>query len=159
VQELAARLAVPEEELLQAFECGAALANPPSLDGPTPAGVGTAAAAGRADQPTLGDAVGGHDPALRAFLLYGDLRTAVERLGSRERQVVEMRFLHDLSQREVAEALGVSQMHVSRLQKRALERLHTWLEGTLPLACTRALAERAATSRRSAMARARHLEP
>ena len=42
-----------------------------------------------------------------------------------ERQVLELRFMHDLTQREIGEQIGYSQMHVSRLLRRALNRLET----------------------------------
>jgi RNA polymerase sigma-B factor len=42
-----------------------------------------------------------------------------------ERTVLELRFLHDLTQREIGERIGYSQMHVSRLLRRALKRLET----------------------------------
>ena len=42
-----------------------------------------------------------------------------------ERQVLELRFMHDLTQREIGERIGYSQMHVSRLLRRALNRLET----------------------------------
>ena len=37
--------------------------------------------------------------------------------------MLELRFMHDLTQREIGERIGYSQMHVSRLLKRALDRL------------------------------------
>ena len=40
-----------------------------------------------------------------------------------ERRVLELRFMHDLTQREIGERIGYSQMHVSRLLRRALTRL------------------------------------
>jgi RNA polymerase sigma-B factor len=45
------------------------------------------------------------------------------RLNSREREIVELRFFHDLTQSEVAQRMGLSQMHVSRLLRNALDRL------------------------------------
>ena len=42
-----------------------------------------------------------------------------------ERQVLELRFMHDLTQREIGDRIGYSQMHVSRLLRRALTRLET----------------------------------
>ena len=42
-----------------------------------------------------------------------------------ERKVLELRFMHDLNQREIGERIGYSQMHVSRLLRRALHRLET----------------------------------
>jgi RNA polymerase sigma-B factor len=45
-----------------------------------------------------------------------------------ERRVVELRFMHDLTQREIGERIGYSQMHVSRLLRRALSRLENAAE-------------------------------
>ena len=45
-----------------------------------------------------------------------------------ERSVLELRFSHDMNQREIGERLGYSQMHVSRLLRRALGRLETAVE-------------------------------
>ena len=45
-----------------------------------------------------------------------------------ERRVVELRFMHDLTQREIGERIGYSQMHVSRLLRRALGRLESAAE-------------------------------
>jgi RNA polymerase sigma-B factor len=42
-----------------------------------------------------------------------------------ERQVLELRFMGDLTQREIGDRIGYSQMHVSRLLRRALGRLDT----------------------------------
>jgi RNA polymerase sigma-B factor len=44
---------------------------------------------------------------------------------ARDRLVLKLRFEDDLTQAEIAERIGVSQMHVSRLIRRALERLRT----------------------------------
>ena len=52
----------------------------------------------------------------------------LERLPDRERTILELRFYDQLNQSDIAERVGVSQMHVSRLIKRALERLTTFVE-------------------------------
>jgi RNA polymerase sigma-B factor len=49
--------------------------------------------------------------------------TGMEALGEREQQIVALRFLYGLTQREIAERIGISQMHVSRLLRRSLERM------------------------------------
>jgi RNA polymerase sigma-B factor len=51
---------------------------------------------------------------------------------SDERQVLVLRFLHELTQEQVATALGVSQMQVSRVQARALARLRHRLARSWP---------------------------
>jgi RNA polymerase sigma-B factor len=56
------------------------------------------------------------------------LGSLLPRLGAREREVVELRFLHEWTQVQIADRIGCSQMHVSRLLGRALERLREWVE-------------------------------
>ena len=52
-------------------------------------------------------------------------RSTWQALPEVERSVLELRFMHDLNQREIGERIGYSQMHVSRLLRRALTRLET----------------------------------
>ena len=52
----------------------------------------------------------------------------LQALPARDRIVLHLRFVEDLTQAEIAERVGVSQMHVSRLIRRALERLRTVAE-------------------------------
>ena len=47
----------------------------------------------------------------------------MRKLDPRERLIIHLRFFRDLSQTEVAQRMHISQMHVSRLQHRALRRL------------------------------------
>ena len=56
------------------------------------------------------------------------LRDAVRRLPARERLVVGLRYDRDLTQSEVAAAIGCSQMHVSRIERAALAKLREWVE-------------------------------
>lgn len=53
------------------------------------------------------------------------VRSLLLTLPDRERRIIELRFFHDMSQSEIAEQVGLSQMHVSRLLRRALNRLET----------------------------------
>jgi RNA polymerase sporulation-specific sigma factor len=55
------------------------------------------------------------------------LREAVSALPERERQVIALRFFHDMTQAAAARILGVSQVQVSRLERRAVERLQELL--------------------------------
>lgn len=55
------------------------------------------------------------------------LRQAIERLPQRERTVIELRYYHDLTQERSARVLGVSQVQVSRIEKKALEILRQLL--------------------------------
>lgn len=52
----------------------------------------------------------------------------IERLPEREREIVRLRFYERRSQTEIAEAVGISQMHVSRLLRRSFEQMRDWLE-------------------------------
>jgi RNA polymerase sigma-B factor len=72
---------------------------------------------------TLNDSIGVDDLSLQKINQYDDLKAAVECLENREKMIIYLRFFHDLSQTEVAQRLNISQMHVSRLQHKALKRL------------------------------------
>jgi RNA polymerase sigma-B factor len=65
------------------------------------------------------------DPALDESIV---VRTALERLPARDQELVEMRFVGDLTQAEIAESLGLSAMQVSRLLRRTLEKLRKQLD-------------------------------
>ena len=69
------------------------------------------------------DIIGHLDTALHDIDAYADLRRALDFLELRERQVIHLRFFDELSQAKIARKLNISQMHVSRLQQRALLRL------------------------------------
>jgi RNA polymerase sigma-B factor len=51
------------------------------------------------------------------------IQQIAEGLSDREREILRLRFVEDLVQREIAERVGVSQMHVSRILRDTLERL------------------------------------
>ncbi len=59
---------------------------------------------------------------------YVALRQAIERLPERERQTVFLRFYHGMTQERASRVLGVSQVQVSRLERRAVKRLREYLE-------------------------------
>ena len=70
------------------------------------------------------------DPALLALLevqahdtRLDQLRHHHATLPAREREIVLLRYFKELTQREIAQRVGISQMHVSRLLRRSLERL------------------------------------
>jgi RNA polymerase sigma-B factor len=56
------------------------------------------------------------------------LATGIQRLPSRERAILHLRFFEGLTQSEIAERMGISQMHVSRLIRNSLDRIRTELE-------------------------------
>ncbi len=82
-----------------------------------------------AGQQTLAEFLGETDSGLEDIETRGDLTRAMERLDPRERAIIYYRFFRDMPQTEVAKKLNISQMHVSRLQKKALKRLKEILSG------------------------------
>ena len=55
------------------------------------------------------------------------LRQAVEKLPERERLVIQLRYYHSLTQQRVAKVMNVSQVQVSRIEKKALEKIREFL--------------------------------
>jgi len=55
-----------------------------------------------------------------------EVEALLSRLSDRERDIVQLRFFRDLTQREIGEKLGLSQMHVSRLLARSLDQMREW---------------------------------
>lgn len=124
VAEVAARLNVEPDEVLEAMEMAPAM-TPISLES-TPGGGADAEDGGRA----LGESLGGEDPDLDRVELRDLLERAMQHLTPRERAIMAMRFYDEMSQSEIAKRLGISQMHVSRLQRAALEQLRQYLPET-----------------------------
>ncbi len=123
VPEVAERLNVEPEEVLEAMEMAPAM-TPVSLES-TP-GSGPDDDGGR----QLSDALGGEDPSLDRVELRDLIERAMQHLTPRERAIMAMRFYDEMSQSEIAKRLGISQMHVSRLQRAALEQLRQYLPET-----------------------------
>ena len=76
---------------------------------------------------TLEHTLGDYEQEMR-MVEYADLREALRRLPERERQVIALRFYHGLTQQRAAELLHISQVQVSRLERRAVERMRVWLD-------------------------------
>ena len=76
----------------------------------------------------LEDYVGREDAAFDEFGLRSRLEDAIGRLSPRERKIIILRFFKGWSQTDVARELQISQMHVSRLQHKALARLREMVE-------------------------------
>ena len=117
--ELAAHLHATEEEILEAQELGQAY-NLLSLDTEV-------AGDGDKNSQTLADYIGRNDPQLANLEDRANLERAFEVLTRRERIILFLRFYESVSQTEIAKRLNVSQMHVSRLQQKALEKLRNVL--------------------------------
>lgn len=71
----------------------------------------------------LGDTLGQPDAALDGVENYESLRPLIEQLPERERQILTLRFFRHMTQTQIAERIGISQMHVSRLLAKTLEHL------------------------------------
>ncbi|MCE5324701.1 SigB/SigF/SigG family RNA polymerase sigma factor [bacterium] len=115
IQEIAVKVGASEEETLEAIELGNAY-DTVSLDSKLPY-------EGESAPLTLAEFVGDIDSSLQSIETYGDLKQAVDCLEPREKAIIYYRFFKDMSQTEVAKRLNISQMHVSRLQQKALKRL------------------------------------
>jgi RNA polymerase sigma-B factor len=111
--EVAERAGVSEEAVLEAMEAGS-LYRLVSLDGSvTPDDEGG----------ELMACLGADDSGFQRIEHRSEIAELLDVLPERERRIVELRFFDSLTQSEIAERVGVSQMHVSRLLTRSLERL------------------------------------
>jgi RNA polymerase sigma-B factor len=119
VAEVADRLGVEQDDVLEAMEMSSAL-TPISIDS-------TIGGTGPDDGRQLGEAIGTEDPNLDRVEMREVLERAMQHLNERERRIMMMRFFEEMSQSEVAKRLGISQMHVSRLQRAALEQLREYV--------------------------------
>jgi RNA polymerase sigma-B factor len=115
IPEIAERIGLEPDEVLAALEVSPAQ-HTVSLD---------AGQRGRDDEEglELGDRLGQEDENLERVEMKALLEQAMAHLTPRERQIMLLRFFDQLPQTEVARRLGISQMHVSRLQRAALERM------------------------------------
>jgi RNA polymerase sigma-B factor len=118
--ELSQVLEVPREEIIECLVAGDAY-RLDSLDAP----VGTDSSG----SPRLvADAVGGIDPQIEHITNREALRVLVAALPERERDVLRMRFFESMTQSQIAERIGVSQMQVSRILASTLRCLRDQLE-------------------------------
>ena len=110
-KELAALLHVSEEEILRCAEAGGVI----SLDKP--------ADGGESGSMSFHEVLPAQDDFFEEFENRDAVKSAVAELGEAERKIVEYRFGQELSQVETAKRMGVSQMHVSRLERKILQKL------------------------------------
>lgn len=109
--DIAIHLGWSREDVVEALEAASAF-EPDSLDAP----VSLEGDAGAA----VGDLVGTRDKGFDGAERRATLAIAMRSLDARDRAILRLRFAEDLTQTEIAEAVGISQMHVSRLIRRAL---------------------------------------
>lgn len=115
VLEIAEATGLSKEEVYQTFEVEL-YGRPVSLDKEYDSGESD-------DTSTVLDYVGSTDPELETLPDRLDLARALSCLDEREKSIVYMYYFNGLSQTEIAKKLGLSQMHVSRLQRGALGKL------------------------------------
>lgn len=80
------------------------------------------------DDLSLMDTLGQHDPALATFEQNEDLKNVLAQLDVHEQKLLKLRFFDNLSQRAVAQQLGMTQMQVSRAERRLLSTLKERLQ-------------------------------
>ncbi len=115
VTQLAEYLELDREQVLDALQAVEAYETL-SLDAPCPGDEGDSVT-------SFVETFGVEDESYERAELRAAMSGALEQLDERERTVIRMRFVDDLSQTQIAARIGVSQMQVSRLLRRALERL------------------------------------
>ncbi|MFD8035409.1 MULTISPECIES: RNA polymerase sigma factor SigF [unclassified Streptomyces] len=112
--ELSDLMSLPEDEVVEAQ-----LAS----NGYTSASLDAAIAGSEDGESVLADFIGDEDAALELVEDFHALAPMIAELGERDRRIIHWRFVEELTQAEIGERLGVSQMHVSRLITRLLARL------------------------------------
>ncbi len=117
VAELAAHIGVSEDEIIEGLE-GAQAYSTSSLD---------AQVGGDDDAPMLADRLGADDPDLEGVEYRESLKPLLAALPARERRILVLRFFHGMTQSQIAEEVGISQMHVSRLLAKSLAQLRDGL--------------------------------
>ncbi|WBB64621.1 RNA polymerase sigma factor SigF [Streptomyces sp. WMMC500] len=76
---------------------------------------------------TLADRIGYEDHGLEGIEYVESLKPLIAELTPRDRKILSLRFVANMTQSEIGEELGISQMHVSRLLSRTLVRLRKGL--------------------------------
>ena len=116
--ELAEELEMDRDEVVEGLVAGSSY-NTLSID---------SGSGGDDEAPAIADTLGDVDLALDQIENREALRPLLESLSERERTVLVLRFFENMTQTQIAERVGVSQMHVSRLLARALARLRDQLQ-------------------------------
>ncbi len=119
VNQLAEYLEIDIEDVIDALQAIRAYETV-SLDAPR----------GGADDDVVpyGDTIGHDDERYELVELDATVSTALAHLPARDRLVLQLRFVEDLTQTEIAERVGISQMQVSRLLRRSLDQLRALTE-------------------------------
>jgi RNA polymerase sigma-B factor len=114
-RDLAEAVGAPLEDVLEAMEAATAY-EATSLDAPRPGRAGDGSW-------TYAESIAEEDPGYERVDIGVTLRGRLAALPERERLILRLRFERDMTQAEIADRIGISQMHVSRLLRRSLDRL------------------------------------
>jgi RNA polymerase sigma-B factor len=114
IPELAKAAGAEEEEVLEALESGRAYSS-----------VSLSAGGGQDEQGELDplESLGAEEPEYEVSEDRAVLAPGFRVLDERERKILHLRFFRGLTQSQIAQQIGISQMHVSRLIRRALEKI------------------------------------
>lgn len=116
--EIGKEIGARPEEVLEALEASVAY-EASSLDAPRTSD---------SESDSYAESIGADDDAYEQIEYMQTIEPTMRALPERDRLVLKLRFEDDLTQSEIADQIGVSQMHVSRLIRRALARLRTVAE-------------------------------
>ncbi|WP_370249529.1 RNA polymerase sigma factor SigF [Nocardioides sp.] len=117
-RELAESIGVSVEEILEGMESSNAYSTL-SLDATDDADDGAGS--------SMLDAIGVDDEGLEHVEIRESIKPLLEQLPAREKKILLLRFFKNMTQSQIAEEIGVSQMHVSRLLSRTLDQLRASL--------------------------------
>jgi RNA polymerase sigma-B factor len=115
--EIATHLGISQDDVYEGLEAGNAY-HSMSLD---------EVLSGETENLALGDTLGEEDAGLEGVENHEALLPLIRDLPERERRILGLRFVHNMTQTQIADRIGVSQMHVSRLLARTLQRLREGL--------------------------------
>jgi RNA polymerase sigma-B factor len=118
ITEIARQADLTEEAVIEAMDAIQAY-SPASLD-----------AAVSEDGTAMSETVGHTDPSFEIAEGWASVAPALEKLPVRERRILYLRFFKGMTQTEIAQEIGISQMHISRLIAQSLERVRSEIRGT-----------------------------
>jgi RNA polymerase sigma-B factor len=113
-REIAEEMGLAVEDVVEALDAATAY-SPFTRDAPRRSEDG--------DDGSYADTLGAIDDAYELVELDATIAPALRQLPARQREILRLRFDEDLTQSEIAARIGISQMHVSRLLRRALDQL------------------------------------
>jgi RNA polymerase sigma-B factor len=119
IKELAERSGAEEEEVLEALESGRAYSS-----------LSLSTGVGLDDEEDVDpmETIGSEEPRYEISEEWAVLAPGLRVLDDRERMILHLRFFEGLTQSQIAQQVGISQMHVSRLIRRALEKIREEIE-------------------------------